>query len=236
MAAESTTIDDQAPVGPGLAVSLLVGAQILGLVWAVLWLVIVSGGDIPDPLPIWMLVGGNLGLWVGYGLGPVLVAKLRRQDPVELLGARIEPSDVPLGLGLGVVLQVALLPLLYVPIGWFTDADPGESARALIDGVDGPVEAALLAFSAAVMAPLVEELFFRGLLLRALTSRFGAALGVAGSSLVFALVHQELILVPGLFVFAVVAAVLTLRTGRLGPAWTFHLGFNASTLILLGFF
>ena len=45
--------------------------------------------------------------------------------------------------------------------------------------------------------------------------------------------HFQLVQLPGLFVFGVIAAVVFQRTGRLGTAiWT-HVGFNATTVVLL---
>lgn len=212
----------------------LVAAQLVSLLWALSALVGLHGGEVPDPLPIVTLVVANVGLWVGYGLGPVVLTRLRGRGPNLDLGTRIRALDVPVGLVLGVVVQMVVLPILYIGVGWFSDADPGESAQELIGSIEGPVEAALFAFSAAVMAPLVEELAYRGLLLGALARRVGPVMGAVISSLVFALVHQELVLIPGLFVFGMVAAGLTLRFRRLGPAWAFHLGFNATTLVTVG--
>jgi membrane protease YdiL (CAAX protease family) len=56
------------------------------------------------------------------------------------------------------------------------------------------------------------------------------------SSLVFAAIHRQPLALPGLFLFGLVAAALTLRTGRLGPAWALHAGFNFTTLVILGAF
>ncbi len=86
-----------------------------------------------------------------------------------------------------------------------------------------------LAVMAAVVAPVVEELFFRGLALRAIERRLGAVAGVIGSSVVFGLLHLQagsaagvgsLIITIG--VFGVVFALLTRWQGRLGPAIVAH--------------
>jgi membrane protease YdiL (CAAX protease family) len=218
------------------AVTVLLGTQVVSLLWAGAVLAARPDAASLDTVPIGLLVAGNIGLWAGYGLGPVVVTRLKGSGPVQELGARLRPLDVPVGVVLGVVAQLVVIPVIYVPVGWFTDADPSSTARSLIERIDGPGEAVLLTMSAAIMAPLVEELFFRGLLLRALERWVGPMVAVGASSLVFAAVHLELILLPGLFVFGVVAAALTLRAQRLGPAWAFHVGFNATTLVTVGFF
>jgi membrane protease YdiL (CAAX protease family) len=56
---------------------------------------------------------------------------------------------------------------------------------------------------------------------------------VLGSAAVFALLHFQALQFPGLFVFGVVLASLTLALGRLGPAVWAHMAFNASTVAVL---
>jgi hypothetical protein len=218
----------------GDAVLVLFGSQLLSVVWAGLLVGSLYQGDVPDPLPIRLLVALNLALWVGYGLGPVAVARAKGRGPAADYGASLEPADLPLGLAAGVLAQLVILPLLYLPILRLVDGDPSRSARELVDTVDGPVDVALLVASVAVIAPLVEELAYRGLLLRALQRRFGPWVAVVVSAAVFALVHRELLVLPGLFVFGLLAGWLTLRSGRLGPAVAMHVAFNATTLVALG--
>ncbi len=63
-----------------------------------------------------------------------------------------------------------------------------------------------------VVAPFVEELFFRGFLLQRWARRWGTATGVVASSALFAVLHGEWL---GHFVFGVVMALLYLETRRL---------------------
>jgi membrane protease YdiL (CAAX protease family) len=49
----------------------------------------------------------------------------------------------------------------------------------------------------------------------------------------FAVSHNQLITLPALTVFGVVAGVLAVRTGRLGPSIFLHVGFNALTFFVL---
>ena len=85
-----------------------------------------------------------------------------------------------------------------------------------------------------VLAPVIEELFFRGLLLRALERRFGSGWAIAGSSGLFGLSHVQGIQLPALVMFGAIAAWLTVRSGgRLGPAIFAHIGFNGWTFAIL---
>lgn len=213
----------------------LLGTQLLSIVWAGFVLAAVFGdGPVDDPLPITIGLLANVGLWLGYGIGPLVVAGRKGLGAVGDYGARLRRADLPLGLLVGVAMQALILPLLYWPILRVVDGDPGESAKELIDSLDGPVDWLLITLSVAVIAPLVEELFFRGLLLRAVHMRFGTVAAVVTSAVVFAAVHRLLLPFPGLFLFGIVAAFLTLGFGRLGPAWAMHVGFNTTTLVVLG--
>jgi len=85
----------------------------------------------------------------------------------------------------------------------------------------------------AVGAPIVEELFFRGLLQRALLHRFGTVPSIVGSAVFFGLAHFEALQLPALVAFGIVLAVLAHRTGRLGPGMFAHGAFNAVTVLTL---
>lgn len=217
------------------AVLVLLGAQLLAVVWVVATVSAAYGdGEIPDPLPITVAVLANVGLWLGYFAGPVVVSKLKGNGVAADFGARIQSQDLPLGLALGVFVQLIVLPVLYWPILRAVDGDPSESAKDLLATVDTPFEWLIVALSVAGVAPLVEELFYRGLFLRAVQARVGPIPAVLITSVVFAAIHRQLLPLPGLFVFALIAAALTLYTGRLGPAVGLHVGFNSTTLAVLG--
>ena len=93
---------------------------------------------------------------------------------------------------------------------------------------------------AVVGAPIVEELFFRGLLMSGFVSRFGVALGIIFQSIVFGLVHiSQADLNSDLGVFLLIApvgAVLgVLRYGyrRLGTGMVTHATYNAIIIAVL---
>lgn len=92
---------------------------------------------------------------------------------------------------------------------------------------------------AVILAPLMEELFFRGLTLRVVGERFGVVTGVIVSSMFFGLLHGqgswESLLYMGATtgVVGAVFAVLVLRTNRLGTSLVAHALFNGSAVIIL---
>ena len=85
----------------------------------------------------------------------------------------------------------------------------------------------------AVVAPIVEELLFRGLLQGGLAARMDARLALALTSVAFAAVHFQPVQFPGLVIAGLVFGGLALRAGRLGPAIVAHMAFNAFTVTLL---
>ena len=84
--------------------------------------------------------------------------------------------------------------------------------------------------SAVLVAPVVEELFFRGLMLRAAMRRFSFWPSAVVTSTLFGLAHAPqvetgvgaLVLTVNIGVFGVLQCMLVRRTGRLGPAMIVH--------------
>jgi membrane protease YdiL (CAAX protease family) len=222
--------DDPARWGLGDAlVGYLVAFTLVAVAGSV-WLGVT--GD--DDESLGLLVTILLAQWVGL-LGAVLLAS-RRKGAGRLaddFGLRVEPRDVGVGVAAGLLSQFVLVPLLYLPFRFLDDDfDVSEEAEELTDLAHGWSVVVLVVFLV-VGAPLVEELFFRGLLLRSLARRFGAGWGVAGSAVAFGVVHFQPLQLLGLVAFGVVLAVLAQRSGRLGPGLVAHATFNAATVVLL---
>jgi membrane protease YdiL (CAAX protease family) len=92
-----------------------------------------------------------------------------------------------------------------------------------------------------VLAPIAEELFFRGLLYGAIRKR-GDFLrsdrktiwfSIIVSSAIFSAIHFQLLLFPALFVVGIIFAWIYEKYQRLAPAIWAHIGFNATTLLSL---
>jgi len=92
------------------------------------------------------------------------------------------------------------------------------------------LEIAALVGVACVVAPLCEELFFRGFLCPSIRDRFGVAAGVVASSLVFALVHLGLPNQMATFVLGVAFCLVYERSGTLVAPVVAHAIFNGVQL------
>ncbi len=184
-------------------------------------------------VPLVWLTAAQIPLWAGL-VGAPLLARRAGLDWSAQLGWRMRPSDVGVGAAVGVGLQLVVLPLLYAPIfRWFGDLDVGAPARALMDQVGGPVDVMAVGVMTVVGAPLAEEIFYRGLLQGALRDRLGPAVGIASTSVLFAVSHFQFVQFPALLLVGAVHGVMVWRTGRLGPAVWSHVSFNAVTVVSL---
>lgn len=222
--------------GIGAAIACFFATQLVAGVWAAGVVSAAFGVEgLPDlaERPLWTLPVLSVGLWAGYLFGPGLINRLTASGPMVDFDLRVNPGQFLGAALLGVGTQLLVLPALYWVLGFFISGDPGTTARTLVDRADDVVGVGLLVISVVVMAPLAEEWFYRGMLLSALVRRIGPVGGAVASSAAFALIHLEPILFPGLFVFALVLAWMTIRTGRVGVAIVAHLAFNATTVIQL---
>lgn len=151
--------------------------------------------------------------------------------PPPPTSARVSARELALHLVLAVAGSWVLSLLMHL-----LGAPVAEQSRVLELTASGDLrrpELAILAFSALALAPLAEELFFRGQLLRRTWRRGGPRAAYLASALLFAAFHGNL---QGFVIYTWLALVFAhayARTGRLSVAVAVHLGNNAVTLALL---
>lgn len=158
----------------------------------------------------------------------------------ESLGFDIQPGDV-LYIGLGVGLQIAIA-LLFIPLQevLVPEGEPSQDLIQMFSQLDSGAARIAMTAIAVFLAPLTEELMFRGVLLKSLVHRSRTFVLVV-TSLVFALFHLAgtssmgagILVFIQIFLVGLVLAHLTLRHGRLGPAIFVHSGFNLLAALLL---
>ena len=78
----------------------------------------------------------------------------------------------------------------------------------------------------ALVAPVVEELTYRGLGFAAVRDAFGAGAAIAVTALAFGLAHGLVVGLPVLTIFGAILAWLRLKTGSLYPSIALHALFN----------
>jgi membrane protease YdiL (CAAX protease family) len=212
----------------------LVGAQIaLGIVLSA------SGrtADEVDELPLGLVALSQLGLWLGLLGVPLVVTRLKGRGLVADLDLRGRWRDLWTGGWVGAILQLAVLPILYLPLLDLLDKSTDDlegPARKLTDRADGTVGVVLLVLIVGIGAPIIEEIFYRGLFQRALLKRgLPPALAIGIVAVVFGASHGELLQLPALILFGAAAGWLAHRHGRLGPPIAAHVAFNMVTVIAL---
>ena len=93
--------------------------------------------------------------------------------------------------------------------------------------------ATLAVISMVVVAPIVEEIVFRGLLFGALAPRIGVIAAALLSALAFGAVHGDAILFPTLAALGFVSAIAYAATGNLWVSVTLHAFNNAIGAVFL---
>lgn len=159
------------------------------------------------------------------------------KDWRALLKWRFKPSrDIPIGIGIAVVFRTYELGVnaLLQALGVDTESLTNTSTITSQTGI----WLVLLALGAAIGAPLVEEIFFRGMFLSVAVRNYGKVAAVVITSIVFGLMHVQptlggtLVIVTQTTIIGVVLALLVLKTNRIGPAIFTHLAINISGVAL----
>lgn len=190
------------------------------------------------PLVALMLL--TVPLWACLLGVPWIASRRTKLDLRADFGWAMSRRDIAAGLVVGIVAQALVLPLIYLPFLRYIDSDALEApARNLVGSANSLLGVGALVVLTVVGAPIAEEFLYRGLLHRGLKDllarwgRIGTVLAVIGSSVVFAVSHFQLLQFPGLLVIGVIAALAFEITGRLGTAIWIHVGFNATSVVVL---
>ena len=101
-------------------------------------------------------------------------------------------------------------------------------------GMNGtPVQAAMLAITALLAAPVLEEILFRRVLFGFMKQRYGVIAGYIGSALLFAVMHCSLAQLPGLFILALFWQYIYCRKQNLSVSIMLHFCNNLCSMALL---
>jgi hypothetical protein len=173
----------------------------------------------------------QFGTWFG---AVVFVARWKGKSVRQDFGLTLELRDwwAPFaGIGLFLIGTVIIEPLVRIV----------NEHQAVVDDLNSASGAKLAVFAlvAALVAPVCEELLFRGLLLRSLRRRMSPAAAVIVQALAFALAHPmlsptlgDLAVVPALFLMGAASGIAATRRGNLSASILMHIGFNLVTTLL----
>jgi uncharacterized protein len=235
--APSATI--QRPSMPSMGIALVGFAIAVGLSFAVLYALRANGKPGGESAE---LVLTEVALWLPM-LGACWFVSRRRGERSFAVdfGLRWRPMDIGLGLAGSLAARstesIVLLPVVLLQ-PHFQLPEVSEFQQ-FTTGVSGWI---VLALVTCVGAPIVEELFFRGLIQTRLVGRYGPIVGIGVTAVLFGGAHLigwsgPISLVYALAIVGAGVALGTMRhlTGRLGTSMMTHCFFNAQALLILAF-
>nr|WP_240189243.1 type II CAAX endopeptidase family protein [Nakamurella flavida] len=198
-----------------------------------------------------LVVAGLLPIWGGLTVAVLWASRAHGSGHLASdLGLHFRWIDLAIGLAAGLALRIASVVVAVVVTAIAGSPATGNSPLPLAGSGTGAV--VVVAVATVLIAPVVEELFFRGLGLRATLASWGrrdARAGTPGrdrrtgaalvTAVLFAVLHLSevadgvslAVLFPTLVLAGLVLAALTLRTGRLGPAIVTHVVFNGTAVL-----
>jgi membrane protease YdiL (CAAX protease family) len=155
-------------------------------------------------------------------LPAVVVLGIRRIQWKSLGFRKFTPESLALGVGLLFVMYPLLIVhnLVLQLLGIDTQ---GDSITELFRALENPLP---FIFSAVILAPLTEEIFFRGFLYSGLRQRYGWVKSMLLSSAVFAVFHLQLVALIPTFLLGCVLAFTYERARSIWPGVILHLMVN----------
>lgn len=158
--------------------------------------------------------------------------KLHEASWRQFLG--LDDTGLSRAIGLAIAVTVIVLPavlglnrvseLVLTQIQGTPSTQPTMQA---LEASQGPWQRIIFAFAAIILAPLIEETLFRGILYRTGQQMGYPRLSLYGTSLLFALIHLSLMTLLPLTVLAIILARLYDYTNRLIVPVLVHSLFNA---------
>jgi membrane protease YdiL (CAAX protease family) len=164
---------------------------------------------------------------------PVILILWRRGAKINLLGLRnfkIENLALGCGLLLGTYILIMLHNLLLMLFGI---APQGEYLSEFFNAGES---VGLFVFVGIVLAPLVEEIFFRGFLFGGLHQKYGWKKAAVISAAIFSIGHLQLAILIPAFLLGLVFAYLYHRSNSIFPGMILHLIVNSFTFGMLYLF
>ncbi|MEA2498605.1 MAG: protease family protein, partial [Actinomycetota bacterium] len=134
-------------------------------------------------------------------------------------------------LTLGVLFVNGLIQLGVMEL--FGEIKTASDQLGVEEGSLNPSDVWLLLLSTSLVAPVVEEFLFRGLLYRWLRERRGVRAAAVISAAIFAVTHFIPLLMPSIFVLGLALAWVAERYGSLYPPLALHATFNAIATLAL---
>ena len=239
----------QAAIWLIIALAGFVAGQIISTIMVVVVAAILGkngsiGKLLASPMPpAWIIATELIGIWIGF-VGAVLIASryFGTRNIRNDVGLSFKPIDLVIGIATGLISQIIMIPVLYMPVRAFYPnlsrklSGPAHELTGGFHGYDLAIIGALIV----IVVPVVEEMFFRGLLLSSLIALFertgkraGPALAVVVGGICFGLAHFEPLQLLGLAAFGIVLCAIAYKVQRIGPTIIAHATFNLVAIVAI---
>jgi uncharacterized protein len=175
--------------------------------------------------------------WAGLLL---VAASLARRGVSWSSAFGLDPRRCFRRLGQGLVCLLATMPpllfytlLYHLALEWSGHDLSLQEVAFTISGENSLWMRVYFVVLAVVIAPVFEELLFRGIALPVLVQRFGLGFSIAVVSVLFACIHGHVPSMVPLFVLSVSLCLAYVWTGSIAVPMVMHGAFNAVTVTLL---
>ncbi len=175
-----------------------------------------------DPMELIFACTDQISLISGLATLIILAAffLLRRKNPLRESGFRVTH-------GRFIFTAIAITPLLYAAVSLVLGLLPEAWMESYAQASASLNQKGILVIIATVLvAPVVEEIVFRGLILSRLARVIPGWLAVLLSALLFGVCHGQIVWMTYAFVLGVIFGFLTLRAKSIWPSLCAHLLFN----------
>jgi membrane protease YdiL (CAAX protease family) len=211
-----------------LMLAVIVGA-VVSLIAASTALAIFNGGELS--------VGGTLMQLTSTQVGLLAVTGGLVVAPRTLAGLRLLPAShawrsVAIGLALAIPAWVGVTLLANLCSG-LLDALGLPQETGIVSTVMQRGDPTVLVLAIVLVAPIAEELFFRGVVYNAWEREYGTRVAVLGSAALFSLIHGSLVQLLPIFILGIALAQLYRLTRSLPATMAMHAGFNAVTVAIV---
>ncbi len=176
--------------------------------------------------PLFILVQGTFS--ISLLLLTLIIARRQDWHPADFgfgASSRIVAAGTALGLAMFLIERVSY-HFLHDYIG------ESQLQRALMEAAKSEQGLAVMLLVGAILAPLSEEVYFRGYMLPALAGRFGERAGIVLSSAYFAAAHLDARAFFSIFILGVILAAAYARMRSLTLVIVAHTVINSTTFLL----
>ncbi|MEP6807262.1 MAG: type II CAAX endopeptidase family protein [Chloroflexota bacterium] len=181
-------------------------------------------------------VGGTLLLLTSTQIGLTAVTGGLVVAPKALAGFRLVPRSgvarsVLIGFALAIPAWIGATAIAFLSSSLLKAIGFKEEVGVL-DSVLNRGDPTVILIALLLVAPVAEELFFRGVVYNAWERERGSSMAVFGSAALFAAIHTSLFSLVPIFALGVALALLFRRTRSLPATMAMHAGFNAISVAL----